>query len=62
MAESEQLLNVAAGYAEPTAAEAQTLIELGAYYRLRSLARARFWAEQIEAEARTGDGGSSRDP
>jgi hypothetical protein len=61
MTEIERLLNVAAGYADPTAAEARTLIELGVYYRLNSLARARYYAELIEREADAG-GEAERSP
>jgi hypothetical protein len=56
MTEIERLLNVAAGYADPTASEARTLIELGVYYRLGSLARARYYAELIEREAAANGG------
>jgi hypothetical protein len=56
MTEIERLLNVAAGYADPTASECRTLIELGVYYRLNSLARARYYAGLVEDEAAATDG------
>jgi transcriptional regulator with XRE-family HTH domain len=56
MQKLERLLSVAAGYADPTAAEARSLIELGVYYRLRSLARARAYTEMVEQEAGAQDG------
>lgn len=47
MTEIERLLAVGAGYADPTAQEARTMLELSLYYVLASRERARAWAEVI---------------
>lgn len=49
--EIERLLDVAAGYAEPTSRECRTLVELGLYYRLGSLEKARAWQRVIDTRA-----------
>jgi transcriptional regulator with XRE-family HTH domain len=51
MADYESLLHVAAGFADPTADQARTLVELGLYYRLQSLDRARAWDTLIDEQA-----------
>lgn len=49
MVRAERMLAFAAGYADPTAREARTLTELGLYYELSSLERARAWRDAIDA-------------
>jgi transcriptional regulator with XRE-family HTH domain len=56
MNEIHRLLDAAAGYADPSADDARSLIELGIYHRLKSLERARHYADLIEAEARELEG------
>jgi hypothetical protein len=51
MQDTEGVLNVAAGSAKPTAQEAATLLELGLYYILGDLERARAWVAFIDAHA-----------
>lgn len=48
MTETERVLAVAAGDADPTARETRSLLELSLYYQLNSRERARAWAEIIE--------------
>lgn len=47
--ELERMLSVAAGYADPTAREARTMLERLLYYVLASREKARAWAEVIVA-------------
>jgi hypothetical protein len=51
MKEIERDLTLAAGYGDPSAAEARSLMDLALYYRFRSPARAHVWATLMECYA-----------
>lgn len=51
MMKHEGMLNAAAGYADPTADQTDSLLELALYYQLQHLPKAREWTRTIEALA-----------